>query len=86
MKAAANFTEFIDKSSAAIRSALNTEKGQEITQLLLTEALKKNPNMTQEEWKDMKSEFMTFIFAQFVLNTPAAMEELADHVWTELNK
>lgn len=86
MNAAANFNEFVDKSSAAIRSALNTEKGQEITQLLLTEALKKNPNMTAEEWKDMKSEFMTFIFAQFVLNTPEAMKELADHVWTELNK
>lgn len=85
MKIAANFNEFVEKSSDAIRAALNTEKGQEITQLLLAEALKKNPSMTAEEWKNMKSEFMTFIFAQFVMNTPEAMTELADHVWAELN-
>lgn len=81
---AKSYNEFVDKASDAIRQALNTEKGQEITKDLLARALKENPGMTPEEWKKMKSEFMTFIFAMFVKETPEAMEELATHVYNEL--
>ena len=81
---AANFNEFVEKTSEAIRKTLNTEMGQEITTALLKQALEKNPNMTAEEWQQMKSEFMTFIFAMFVKETPEAMHELATHTYNEL--
>lgn len=81
---AKSFNEFVGKAEVAIREALNNEAGQEITKKLLAEALKKNPDMTPEEWQQMKSEFMTFIFCQFVKETPAAMEELGTHVYNEL--
>lgn len=79
-----SFNDFIAKTESGIREALNTEEGQKITKMVLAEALKKNPAMTPEEWQQMKSEFMTFIFCQFVTETPAAMEELGTHVYNEL--
>lgn len=79
-----SFNEFVAKTEAGIREALNTEAGQNITKMVLAEALKKNPAMTPEEWQQMKSEFMTFIFCQFVTGTPEAMEELGTHVYNEL--
>lgn len=40
--------------------------------------------MTAEEWQDTKSQFLTFLFAMFVKETPQAMAELAQHTWDEL--
>jgi hypothetical protein len=48
--------------------------------------LAENPSMTPEEWKQTKSEFMTFLFYQFVKECPEAMSELGDHVYNELRK
>ena len=81
---AKDFDGFVEKVSSALRVALNTPFGQEMTQKLLEMKLGQNPNMTQEEWKQAKSEFMTFLFCQFVQDTPGAMQELAGHVWEEL--
>ena len=79
-----NFEGFVNTVSDSIRVMLNSDMGQELVQELLTESLKKNPNMTQEEWSQIKSEFMTFIFASFVQEIPEAMEELAIHTYNEL--
>ena len=75
MQIANNFNEFIDKVSEAERQVLNSPAGQELTQKLLEMKLKQNPNMTPEEWKDTKSQFMTFMFAVFVKEVPEAMQE-----------
>lgn len=48
--------------------------------------LAQNPNMTAEEWAQTKSEFMTFLFAMFVKETPEAMKELGGHVWNALQE
>lgn len=79
-----NFDEFVEKVTQAERKALNTPFGQEITEKLLAMKLAENPNMTQEEWQDTKSQFLTFLFAMFVKETPEAMAELAQHCWDEL--
>ena len=46
--------------------------------------LEQTPDMTAEEWKKTKSEFMTFLFTMFVKETPEAMKELGEHVYNEL--
>lgn len=84
MMIAGNFDEFVEKVTQAERKALNTSFGQEITEKLLAMKLAENPNMTQEEWQDTKSQFLTFLFAMFVKETPEAMAELAQHCWDEL--
>ena len=48
--------------------------------------LAQNPNMTAEEWAQTKSEFMTFLFAMFVKETPEATKELGGHVWNALQE
>ena len=72
------------KIAQAERKALNTPFGQEITERLLKMKLEENPDMTAEEWQDTKSQFLTFLFAMFVKETPQAMAELAQHTWDEL--
>ena len=79
-----SFDEFVEKATQAERAVLNTPFGQEITQKLLEMKLAANPNMTPEEWQDTKSQFLTFLFAMFVKETPEAMAELAQHCWGEL--
>lgn len=84
MMIAGSFDEFVEKVTQAERKALNTPFGQEITEKLLAMKLAENPNMTQEEWQYTKSQFLTFLFAMFVKETPEAMAELAQHCWDEL--
>ena len=84
MMIAGSFDEVVEKITQAERKALNTPFGQEITEKLLAMKLAENPNMTQEEWQDTKSQFLTFLFAMFVKETPEAMAELAQHCWDEL--
>ena len=84
MMIAGSFDEFVEKITQAERKALNTPFGQEVTEKLLAMKLAENPNMTQEEWQDTKIQFLTFLFAMFVKETPEAMAELAQHCWDEL--
>lgn len=84
MMIAGSFDEFVEKITQAERKALNTPFGQEITERLLKMKLEENPDMTAEEWQDTKSQFLTFLFAMFVKETPQAMAELAQHTWDEL--
>ena len=84
MMIAGSFDEFVEKVTQAERKVLNTPFGQEITEKLLAMKLAENPNMTQEEWQNVKSQFLTFLFAMFLKETPEAMTELAQHCWDEL--
>lgn len=86
MKIANNFDEFVTKVEEAERTMLNTEDGQKLTKELLNMKLEDNPNLTPEEWQQTKSEFMTFLFFQFVKDNPEAMEEFSGHVYNELRK
>lgn len=82
---ASNFNEFVKTASDAIRTALNeTEVGQQLSKELLEDTLRKNPDMTEEEWGAIKSQFMTFLFAKLVTDRPELMEELASHTYNEL--
>lgn len=82
-----SFNDFVGKTEVAIREVMNnTEIGREISKNLLSEALKNNPNMTQEEWTQIKSQFMTFMFVNFVKENPEAMNELGTHVYNELRE
>ncbi len=83
---AQDFNGFVEKVSEGIRTALNTPTGQQITKELLRMKLEENPELTPEEWKETKSQFMTFCFTLFVKETPQAMKELSCHVWNELQR
>ncbi len=84
MKIAENYDQFMERVSEAERTVLNSPIGQKLTAELLKMKLAQNPNMTQEEWMQTKSELMTFIFAMFVKETPEAMKELGGHIWNEI--
>lgn len=84
MRIATNLNEFEEKISEAMRNALNTEMGKQFTKELLKTKLKQNPNMTVEEWKQTKSDFMMLLFTTFVTEYPEAMKELNEHVYNEL--
>ena len=86
MKIAENFDQFVERVSDAERTFLNSPDGQALTKQLLEMKLAQNPNMTAEEWAQIKSEFMTFLFAMFVKETPEAMKELGGHVWNALQE
>lgn len=86
MKIAENFDQFVDRVSEAERTVLNSPAGQALTEELLKMKLAQNPNMTAEERAQTKSEFMTFLFAMFVKETPEAMKELGGHVWNALQE
>ena len=86
MKIAENFDQFVERVSDAERTFLNSPDGQALTKQLLEMKLAQNPNMTAEEWAQTKREFMTFLFAMFVKETPEAMKELGGHVWNALQE
>lgn len=81
---ARSFDEFVEKVTQAERNVLNTPLGQEVIKKLLAIKLLENPDMTQEEWQNVKNQFLTFLFAMFIKENPDAMEELARHCWDEL--
>lgn len=84
MKVANSFTEFVEVIEKAERKTLNSEVGQKLTKELLKMKLESDPNMTEEEWKKTKSEFMTFLFLDLMKNNEELRNELAGHVYNEL--
>ena len=86
MKIAENFEQFVERVTDAEAATLNSPAGQALTEELLQMKLAQNPNMTAEEWAQTKSEFMTFLFAMFVKETPEATKELGGHVWNALQE
>ena len=83
-KIADNFQGFVKTVTAKEVDVLNSDKGKEFSEWMLKEALKKNPSLTPEEWKDMQKGLMTVLFFMCVKEHPDMYEELAEHVWKEL--
>lgn len=80
-----NFDEFVEKVFEAERNSLNTtEKGRDLTNSLLKSALEANLNMTPEEWEDIKSKFMTYLFLTMLKNHDDMMEEFSNHVFNRI--
>ena len=81
-----NFESFVKTVTEKEVNVLNSDKGKEFTEWMLKEALKKNPNLTPDEWKEMQKGLMTVLFFMCVKEHPDMYEELAEHVWSELQK
>lgn len=84
---ASNYKDFIAKVADAMQDELNNGKaGQELSKELLKQALTKNPEMTNEEWRKMQKDFMMYSFFQIVKKSPELRDEFASHLWKELQK
>lgn len=81
-----DYNGFVETLIESIRNALNSCTGQEITRELLKQKLKENPNMTKEEWENVKSSFMSYIFLFAVKESPDLMREMSEHLFNELKK
>lgn len=84
MQIASNFEEFVKKVFEAEIKALNNPAGRELTHKLFEMMLAGNPDMTPDEWEQIKNRFLDFIFLAAVSETPELMQELSNHVWNEL--
>lgn len=80
MALANNYNEFVTKIVGTEMDALNSEEGQGYLKTLLEESLKKNPNLTQEEWSKMKQGFILYLFEQVVSKNPSLMNEFMNYV------
>ena len=81
-----NFESFVEAVTKKEVDVLNSDKGKEFTEWVLKEALKKNPDLTPDEWKEMQKGLMTVLFFMCIKEHPDMYEELAEHVWKELRK
>lgn len=60
----------INKLVQAVVMALNSEKGTEIMKTLLDESLKQNPDLTNEEWQEIKKNFINLVVKDVVNANP----------------
>ena len=60
----------INKLVQAVVMALNSEKGAEIMKTLLDESLKQNPDLTNEEWQEIKKNFINLVVKDVVNANP----------------
>lgn len=81
---ARNLDEYLEKAGEAVRTALNSEAGQELTGRLLEEVTKRNQSLTAEEWEGIKQEFMVYMFREMIRNNKEARDEMALHTWEAL--
>ncbi len=49
------------KELEAMRNALNSEAGQELTTKLIEAVKAQNPNTTMAEWKDIQARFLAYM-------------------------
>lgn len=84
---ASSLDEFTGKVTSAIMKALNTtDFGQSMVDDLLGESLRKNPDMTPEEWSDIKARLMVFLFHLIMAECPPLKHEFAMHTYDALRK
>lgn len=84
VKLAENLNQFNKTILDSIAKVMNTPKGQELARELRQQSFARNPKMTVAEWEKIKQDFLVFWYYQFIKETPEAMQELAEPVWTEL--
>ena len=81
-----NYEDFIQKVITAETSALNSKKGQEILQRLYDEAKTQNPDITAEEWSEIKKQFMVSVFHEILKENPNFMSQFIGLVKEEIAK
>ena len=52
--------ETYETITKAAQKALNSEAGQKLTEKLIEEVVKQNPNITMEEWKEIQTRFLAY--------------------------
>lgn len=81
-----NYEDFIQKVISAETSALNSEKGQKILQKLYDEAKAQNPDITVEEWSEIKKQFMISVFREILKENPNFMSQFIGLIKEEIAK
>ena len=81
-----NYEDFIQKVITAETSALNSEKGQEILQRFYDEAKAQNPDITVEEWSEIKKQFMISVFHEILKENPNFMSQFIGLIKEEIAK
>lgn len=81
-----NYEDFIQKVITAETSALNSEKGQKILQKLYDEAKAQNPDITVEEWSEIKKQFMISVFREILKENPNFMSQFIGLIKEEIAK
>lgn len=81
-----DYYSFLDNLTELIRNSLNSCSGEEIRRELLEQSLKENPDMTKEEWEHIKVDFMEYVVLSTIKESPALMNEMAEHIYNELKK
>lgn len=70
-----NYEDFIKKIITAETTALNSEKGQKILKELLNKAKEQNPDLTVDEWAEIKKQFMLSVFREILKENPNFMSQ-----------
>ena len=84
---ASDLDEFTNKVTSVIMDVLNnTVFGRDLVSDLREDNLQKNPNMTQEEWSDIKAKLIVFLFYLIMENCPQMKHEFALHTYDALRK
>lgn len=73
--------EFLTELLSAEKNALNKLH---VGKQLLREALKKNPNMTSEEWEKTKSDFLMFATLKCLKDIDPIRTQFAEILYNEL--
>ena len=84
---ARNLDEFTEKTIDVIVNGLNkTEEGKQIMTALLNEKLANDPDMTPEQWQQVKQQFLVYVFHKLVRENDELMHEMASHFYNEIRE
>lgn len=82
---AENYADFQSKVINAITESLNLPENKGISEDLLKHSLKKNPNMTPEEWNKIKGSFLVYVFTEVLKRDKKLNDEFCVHLMKEAN-
>lgn len=80
---AENYADFQSKLVNAITESLNLPENKGISEDLLKYFLKKNPNMTPEEWNKIKGSFLVYVFTEVLKRDKKLNDEFCMHLMKE---
>ena len=80
---AKNYADFQSKIINAITESLNLPENKGISEDLLKHFLKKNPNMTPEEWNKIKGSFLVYVFTEVLKRDKKLNDEFYMHLMKE---
>ena len=80
---AKNYADFQSKIINAITESLNLPENKGISEDLLKHFLKKNPNMTPEEWNKIKGSFLVYVFTEVLKRDKKLNDKFFMHLMKE---